>query len=526
MTLRTLLLIIFLLAVQTGIAQDLRMSATWGAELRASKHSSLSDLIGYDATGIYAVNRQSHSALGGGDHYTLDHYDNNFAQTQRFELDLKQDGYPCEVHYVLHLKGKIYVFYSYKNKIEKKKYLFVDEIDKTTLRTRGRVVKLGTIDYAGNSNRNSGTFSFKVSRDSSKVLAVYYLPFEKDEFETFDLAVLDSDLKPLWQKRCTLPYKDGLFQFEAGRVDDTGNVYVLGMVFKEKAKTKRNGKPNYTYEAFAYSDKGNVMKQYSISLPDKFITDMQIEILHDNLVCAGFYSANGTFSIRGTYFLTVDIASKEIKTRSFKEFGIDFITQNMKESEVRKTQKKEAIGKDPELYEYDLHDLLVGRDGSAVLIGEQYYVKVFTYSGAGGRTYNTVYHYYYNDIIAVKISPQGQIEWAQKIGKTQHTTNDDGFYSSYALAVTHGRLCFIFNDRAENIDYGGQGRPKNVNPKNSIVVVVALDKDGNQTKNPVFNVGEAEVIVRPKVCEQIANNEMVLFGQRGKNQQFALLKFE
>src|SRR5204862_3423318 len=135
-------------------------------------------------------------------------------------------------------------------------------------------------------------------------------------------------------------------------------------------KSKRRGKPNYNYEVFAWLQQGEQMKQYPIALEDRFLTDMQIEIVDNrNLVCAGFYSAKGTFSIKGTYFLTVDLASKEIKTKSFKEFGLDFIIQNMSDKEASRAVKRTERGDEVELYEYDLDKLLVGRDGSAILIG-------------------------------------------------------------------------------------------------------------------------------------------------------------
>ncbi|MBI1768550.1 MAG: hypothetical protein HYR67_09265 [Bacteroidetes bacterium] len=503
--------------------QNLNFTVKWGQEIEASRKSSLSDIVGFDATGIYAIKSRLHGLVGNKS-YTLDHFDNNFAPTKTFDLDIEEDGNECDVSSLLHLKNKLYIFYSYLKKKEKKNVLFVDEIDKNTLQPKKEKRKIGEIDYSGNSNRNSGGFSIRVSRDSSKVLAFYSLPYEKGEPEAFGFNVLDSNLKSIWEKNVTIPYKDGLFDIQSTRVDNDGNVYMLGLLFKDKRKTKRGGEPNYTYEAFAYSNKGNNVKQYTLSLDDRFITDMQIEILNNNLVCAGFYSAKGTYSIRGTYFLAVDLATKAIKTKSFKEFDIDFITQSMSEREARRAKRREEKGKEQELYEYDLDKLLIGKDGSAMLIGEQYYVKVV--SSYNGRVTTYTYHYYYNDIIAVKIDPSGQIQWAEKIAKSQHTVNDDGFYSSYALSIVNGKVCLIFNDNPENLDYDGKGRPENTKTKKSVVVIVSLDKNGKQTKQPIFSTVDVDVIVRPKVCEQISNRNVILFGQRGRTQQFAKLSFE
>jgi hypothetical protein len=521
---KTLALLVCLVSCFTSFSQNLDFSVKWGKELDAPRRSSLSDIVGYDASGIYTVKERYRGVLAGGNDYTLEHYDSDFAPTKTMDLEIEEDGNKAEVNFLLHIKSRLYLFYSISDQKEKKNTLFLKEVDKKTLQPKMEKRKVGEIDYKGKSKRNNGDFRFRVSRDSSKVLVFYSLPFEKDEPEAFGFNVLDDKLNSLWEKNVTIPYEDELFDVESFRVDNSGNAYLLGLNYKDKRKSKRRGLPNYNYEIFAYTDKGKNVKQYPISLEDRFLTDMQIEVLDNkNLVCAGFYSDKGTFSVRGTYFLVVDPVSKAIKTKSFKEFTLDFITQNMTEKEAKKVAKKEAKGEDTELYEYDLDKLLVGKDGSAMLIGEQYYMRVQTIST--GRSTTQVYHYYYNDIITVKINPAGQIEWAQKIPKTQHTVNDGGFYSSYTMALLKGKVCFFFNDNPKNLTGDVKGKPANYNGKQSVVVMVSLDQKGNPTKQPIFNTVDVDVITRPKVCEQISNKEVILFGQRKKNQQFARVTF-
>jgi hypothetical protein len=199
----------------------------------------------------------------------------------------------------------------------------------------------------------------------------------------------------------------------------------------------------------------------------------------------------------------------------------------MSQRDEKITRKEEEKGKDPELFEYNLDQLLIGSDGSALLVGEQYYVRIVTTTTTlnGQKTVRHHYHYYYNDIIAVKINPAGQIEWAQKVAKSQHTFDDGGYYSSYALAAAKGKTWFIFNDNPKNMDYDGEGRPENFNSGKSEAVIVGLDSGGKQTKQAIFSSGDVEVMIRPKVCEQISGQDVILFGQRRKMQQFAKLTF-
>lgn len=160
-----------------------------------------------------------------------------------------------------------------------------------------------------------------MARDTSKILVYYQLPYEKKENEKFGFHVFDNDMNLLWTKNVVLPYEDKLFGVTDYKIDKKGNVHLLSILYKEKAKTKRAGKPNYSYKILSYTDEGKNVKEYDVTIKDKFFTDMQLAISDNyDLICAGFYSDLGTFSIKGSYFLRIDSESKQIKTKSFKEF--------------------------------------------------------------------------------------------------------------------------------------------------------------------------------------------------------------
>jgi hypothetical protein len=62
--------------------------------------------------------------------------------------------------------------------------------------------------------------------------------------------------------------------------------------------------------------------------------------------------------------------------------------------------------------------------------------------------------------------------------------------------------------------------------KESEVVIAQIDKFGGIKKKTLFSSVEADIITRPKVCEQISDKEMVIFGQRKSTQRFASIIFE
>jgi hypothetical protein len=521
---------LLVLSISTLWAQQAPLKVSWGKEFSAPRNSTVADIIGFDASGFYVIKNQASGGLFSlNSTLSLDRFDRNMNPSKSLDLELTEGGKRAYLEQMVFLNGKLLLFTSFPDQKTKINSLFVQPVDKQTLLPDNtKKSKVAEINYEGNSKRNSGSFSFRLSQDSSKMLIFNSLPYDYRDPQKFGFIVMDADMKVLWKKDITLPYRDDLFDVESFRVDNYGNAYLLGKLYNEVRKVKRRGDANYIYKVLAYTENGTNNKEYSVSLPDKFLTDMQIGIRSNkDIVCAGFYSDNYTVSIRGTFFISIDANTKEIKTKNFKEFDIGFITQNMTENQAEKAKRKEEKGKDVELYSYDLDKLIVRSDGGALLVGEQFFVKTVTstYRMGTQTTTSTVTYYYYNDVIVVNIGPQGNIDWAVKVPKRQTSTNDGGFYSSYAMAINKDKLYFVFNDDPDNLDYKGVGRMSQTNIRRQVVTAVTVNAKG-EMKKQILGAGVGEVIIRPKVCEQISYSEMLLFGQRSKTQQFGRIVFE
>jgi hypothetical protein len=523
-------LFIFVFAV-TSVASHAQgtFRVNWGKEFTAPRNSTVADIIGHDASGFYVLKRQFSGGFFASTKLSLDKFDNSLNPIKNIELELTEGGKKSYLEDILHLRGQMHLFTSFPDQRTKINALFWQTVNKQTLLPdQTNKKKIAEINYEGNSRRNSGSFNFRLSQDSSKVLVFYSLPYDFGDPEKFGFAVYDDQMNRLWQKDVVLPYRDELFDVESVKVDNYGNVYLLGLLYKDVRKAKRKGAANYQYKVLSYTQEGKNENEYAVSLPDKFLTDMQIGIRsNQDIVCAGFYSDFGKLSIRGTFFLSIDAKTKAVKTESFKEFDINFITQNMTERQAEKAKRREEKGQEQEMYEYDLDKLIVRSDGGALLIGEQFFINTVTYTSyTGNRAITrTVTYYYYNDIIVVNINPDGNIAWSVKVPKRQSSVNDGGFYSSYAMAINKDKIYFVFNDNPNNLDYSGVGRVQEAGLRNQVVTVASVNARG-EMKRQLLGAGAGEVIIRPKVCEQISYSEMLLFGQRRKTQQFGKVVFE
>ena len=512
----------------TMYAQPTELPATisWGEELKEPSSTYISKVISAGSAGFYALREKLGGFTSGGQVY-LEYYnlEGSLKRTEKYEL--KYQGKKLDYEDFVLVNGQLYLLVSFNNEAKKKNYLFYQKLTPRLVAT-GDLVKVGEID--SRDKYREGAFGVTFSRDSSRMLIYSELPNRKSEPERFALQVFDNQFNELWKKDITLPYGDESFAIEEYRVDDKGNIFMLGVIYQDRSRVRRQGKPTYQYVVLAYLQDGTETQEYRIDPKDKFITDLTFRIANDgNLICSGFYSERGNYSIKGTYYLRMDPHTKEILQATIAPFDFDFLTEYLTENQRERARSAEERGdadKAPELYQYKLDELILRSDGGAVLMAEQFFVRERIYRYWDG-TVRYDYFYYYNDIIVVNIRPDGTIEWSARIPKRQETLNDEGIYSSYALATVRDRFYFIYNDNVRNIsNEGDKDRRYNLNSRNSVVAMTEVRKDGSQTTYPLFSNNDADIITRPKICRQTGSRRMLVYGERGRDFRFAKLEFQ
>ena len=540
---------IFFLALVMGIsiwgisqADDTPAYIEWGEELREPNNTFISKVIATGKYGFYTLRLKNNvNALS--KHIYIEQYSNDLKLKRSQKIKLRYKGKDRKFEDVVMLGGDLYLLTSFLNQAKKKNYLFYQKLSKSLVPSK-RIVNIGEID--ARNKIHDGSFDLVHSRDSSKVMIYNQLPYKKKQPERFAFRVFDNKFQELWSKDITLPYNDDKFAVEEYRIDNDGNVYLLGVAYQDRSRVRRRGKPTYQYTILAYTQDGQDFQEYKINLTDQFITDLTFRIANNgDLVCSGFYSERGNYSIKGTYFFRLNTETKEIYNKNLKAFDFDFLTEYMSDNKRRKAKKAEAEGnkkKAPELYQFSLDELVLRSDGGALLVAEQFFVFERNFNNLnpawgfnnfgfnnGFNDFRNDFFYNYNDIIVVNIRPDGEIEWATRIPKRQETMNDGGYFSSYAMSIVRDRIYFLFNDNSRNFEYGANDngdRLHNFNGRNSIIALSELRKDGTVTTFPLFNNRDAEIITRPKICKQIGSKKMIVYGELGRGYRFAHLYFE
>ncbi len=246
-----------------------------------------------------------------------------------------------------------------------------------------------------------------------------------------------------------------------------------------------------------------------------------------NIVCSGFYSEKGISSVKGIFYTSIDYKSGELITQSFEEFKTEFIEElTIGRTEKRKKKKAKRL---KELYNFRLNELLVGDDGSTIIVAEQYsFQQMFSNGFVGRGASKSIPYYFFNDIIVVKIDSDGAIEWTKRIPKYQFTVDDEGLYSSYSFFMKKDKMYFIYNDNLKNITEKSNTNITHnfTRGENAYVCICTIDLEGNMKREVLIKTRGLSFLIRPNIIKKVKDNELIIFGRKGIVKRFLRIIFD
>lgn len=158
-------------------------------------------------------------------------------------------------------------------------------------------------------------------------------------------------------------------------------------------------------------------------------------------------------------------------------------------------------GKVKELTGFECRDMIIRRDGGAILITELH--KQFTRRAAMNNTGRFgefiaprgFVDYYHEDLLLLSMHPDGSEHWKKVLFKKQFSQDDDGIFSSYFLFKTPSRIRIIYNDEIKN---------------NNTVSEYVIDPVGNYERNSVLSTEYQNLKLRFRDAVQIAPNSFIV----------------
>ena len=419
------------------------------------------------------------------------------------------------------------------DKKDKKNQIFMQEYDED-LEPKGKAVKLG--EYELPKGRSSGSFNIIHSNDRNFFGVIWETLGRKESKISYGFHIYDSKLNSVSEGEYELPYDSDLATVYSQHLSNTGD-YFISILEYNKPEEKKIFNRQLEYKAFHISHvTPDGLDDFTLNLKGKRVEAMTMQSDNKHIfTITGIYGEDKKTGISGVFYLRANFDKQKIIDQGFQEFGKDFITQDWSDKQKKKAEIKEAKGKgEPQLYNYEMRDANVLKDGSIVASIEQYYVVTTTYTDPRTNSIRTTYTYYYNDIIAYKVGSNGSFDWLKKIEKQQVSTNDNGPFSSYARFIDGGKICFIFNDNIKNYNEDGEFiemdklNPANFGKKKNAVAKVELDiNSGEILRNTFFTSKEINSLAIPKqFITDYVTKQLILYAVSGKKEKFGILNFK
>ena len=469
----------------------------------------------------------SEHAIGNFNIYRVGRYDKDMKLLNKQLVDLMQKPEKKEKNFegILLVKGKLVVFTSFQNQKDKKNYVFVQHMNNESLAMENDIKLVGQLDYSGYSKYSQTVFTIATSPDESKILIFYTLLNKDNETLRSGLYVFDSDLNLKWAKDNISPgNQTGIFSYQKFKIDNTGNVYLLGLLYADRenyfdeAKFREKGsgifsndtyftdKPNYVYHLYRLSDSGKKEDHYKLELSNKFIRSLNfLPSANNSVICTGIYSNKGTISAVGSFTFNLNTSTSQIGNVDTKEFGTDLISQGFEEDELKRFKRSIDDKSEWDPFDYLISELKTKSNGEKYFVAEQ-----FIRGTKKERSGNTIVYkpiYLHKDLFVVTLSADNKIKRIDKIVKHQYMLITARF-NSYAVVENNGTLNFIFNTFVKK-----DGLIKNLEIGDSNLV--SLDTRGNQ-KNVVFKRKDTDLPI-PMPGTGLIKGNSIMFGLMSSN---------
>lgn len=461
--------------------------------------------------------------------------------------------------YATYWNDKIYLFSSFQNKKHKKHYLFVQTVDKNTLRPNPDIVKIAELEYEKEGKRRSIAFNYAFSPDSSQLLISYTLADMYSEILYSGFDVFNKDFNRMWGNDNVTTGVEGNFSFQESAIDNSGNVFFTGKIVnkratgtwnmffssEEKVEGPSEEELSNKYYIIAYLKDQNFPVPINIQLPEKkypitakIAFSPQLEIF-----CVGLYSQIGMKNAVGIFSAKIKAAEMKVSDTKLKPFDYTLLSKGMNKEETEQLQKSINEGedyenaviyelsenkeyKDDRVFQYDLKNIHFGNNGTFTLGIEKF--RSFMYMSqrstqSGGSITRFSYYYFGSDVLVANFrESDASLNWIQKVPRKLYLKDND---------IPSGRAGIAFSkDNSTKVFFNTMGKESFTDegaPKKSELILISIDQNGQGEENRkvLHSAKNNKIIARPSELKSLNAGEIFMFGEK-KSSSISFLKLK
>lgn len=480
--------LLFSFSANQLLAQDFIIKSPLKDRVRTTKTHTL---FNYDSTGFYALRFDKHLSYA-----ELEHYDPSLKFKKAYVVTKKSRKYIG----VVNIADKMYLLYFryLENKRENthdKVSLYAKQLDPDSFALVADSVEL-IKPFKMVSNYYRGNFA--VSPDRSKVL-VYDYEEEGDIDDVSGLTnevnvrVFDSNLKMLWKRSVNLSPDGGAKRTVAIkklRVNNQGEVAILTDVFRDNRSYSLK-KVTADPTLFFVGKEKNNFALFKPNLGEFFFN--QINFTFDtegNILWFGFYSKQKYYQQRGIFFIKINKDRTKILIKKRHEFTQEQIAQLLNKKKVN--EKAEARS-------YKLIHWRLTKEGGVVFSAEQ--------------QPSTSYNFRANDVLALRIDSEGEIEWFQHVYKNGEQARKQKVFLSHYMCTRGDDTYLLFNRGLYSDGYAA---------------AVKIDIDGKAKERKFYSYEKQQELFCPLLSFRLKSPQIFICLQDRffSNYRFALVHVE
>jgi hypothetical protein len=345
---------------------------------------------------------------------------------------------------------------------------------------------------------------FAYTTDKSKIM-VYYEDAGFRSNKLLTATCFDFRMRNLWKSSVKVNNMEEADILE-GVIDNDGNACIA--TGDNTAKSYNNNFPYTSLHVFTMREMGRNTDECIIDETNYLFTEckVRLDMNTGEVLMAGLYANGAGNESDGVYFFKIRTTNDSILLKRFEPHSVEFLSQLTGNNPPKKNDG---------FYDFQPKELIVKRDGGAILVTESESVSSESYTsnnyGAFGLTSGfTVNYYHFDDIAIFSFLPDGSLDWKQVLHKKQATEGDGGYYSSYIMVIGTSMLQFIYNDV--------------INGQTSVADFM-IDATGKQQRSDVFNADRKGVMVIPRSSKQISPNELIMPSLKRNYLQFVKVSF-
>lgn len=330
-------------------------------------------------------------------------------------------------------------------------------------------------------------FTVYKSLDNSKIMIQYRRkPLVKDDELNSDLMgfyVYNTSFELIWGREVKMPYTEKEMNNLSYMVGNDGTAYMM-MFYKGEQDFRLltilpEGEPEVT-----------IVQKGEFMFKRLYMTENKA----GNIDFLGYY-ANGldfkfwegswgklSFNINGIKYFELSKQGKLLKSKDV-EFPLELINKYESDRDKEKNDKREEVG-NAGIRDLVLRQFTVYPDGSVFILGEQcYYTQSFN-----SNTYQMVYTFYYDDMVATKLNANGEVLWMTKLPKRQTGSKGKGGMGiAYFEANNSHYILYLDNIKNANIDVN-QVPARHVDGMGGFLTAYIIDDvTGEYSKHPLYN---------------------------------------